>query len=136
MKDPRKVLERLELGGNIAALRIGSDVLSGYGTPLAVRSPVDGAPLARIDRALPEQVDTAVERAALAFRRLRTVPAPRRGELVRRLGNRLRERKEDLAELVTWEAGKTTQESLGEVQEMIDMCDFAVGQSRMLHGVT
>jgi aldehyde dehydrogenase (NAD+) len=136
MKDPRKILERLELGGNIAALRIGSEVLPGYGTPLAVRSPIDGSSLARIDRALPEQVDLAVDRASLAFQRLRTIPAPRRGELVRRLGNRLRERKEDLAELVTWEAGKTTQESLGEVQEMIDMCDFAVGQSRMLHGLT
>jgi aldehyde dehydrogenase (NAD+) len=136
MKDPRKVLERLELGGNIAAIRIGSDVIAGHGAPLAVRSPIDGGSLARIDRAAPEQVGAAIARAVEAFPKLRDVPAPRRGELVRRLGNRLRERKDDLALLVTLEAGKTTQESLGEVQEMIDMCDFAVGQSRELHGAT
>lgn len=136
MKDPRKVLERLELGGNIAAVRIGSEVIPGRGAPLAVRSPIDGSSLARIERALPEQVDAAIARAALAFPRLRDIPPPRRGELVRRLGNRLRERKEDLALLVTLEAGKTFQESLGEVQEMIDMCDFAVGQSRQLHGLS
>ena len=136
MKDPRKVLERLELGGNLAAVRVGSDAISGRGAPLAVRSPIDGSPLSRIDRAAPEQVDPVVTRAKEAFPKLRDIPAPRRGELVRRIGNRLRERKDDLALLVTWEAGKTTQESLGEVQEMIDMCDFAVGQSRELYGAT
>ncbi|HEX4335352.1 MAG TPA: aldehyde dehydrogenase family protein [Polyangiaceae bacterium] len=136
MKDPRKVLERLELGGNIAAIRSGSDVIAGQGAPLVVRSPIDGSSLARIERAAPDQVDAVIARAANAFPKLRDVPAPRRGELVRRLGNRLRERKDDLALLVTLEAGKTTQESLGEVQEMIDMCDFAVGQSRELHGLT
>ena len=136
MKDPRKVVERLELGGNIAGIRVGSDVVSGLGAPLPVRSPIDGSPLARIDRAAPEQVEGVLARASDAFARLRDVPAPRRGELVRRIGQRLRERKDDLALLVTWEAGKTTQESLGEVQEMIDMCDFAVGQSRQLYGLT
>ncbi len=136
MTGPRKVLERLELGGNIAAIRIGSEIVAGTGPPLAVRSPIDGSSLARIERAGPEQVSGVVARARAAFPKLRDVPAPRRGELVRRLGNRLRERKDDLALLVTWEAGKTIQESLGEVQEMIDMCDFAVGQSRELHGAT
>jgi aldehyde dehydrogenase (NAD+) len=136
MKDPRKLLERLELGGNIAALRVGSDVIAGRGAPLVVRSPIDGSSLARIDRAAPDQVDDVVRRAAHAFPKLRDLPAPHRGELVRRFGNRLRERKEDLAQLVTWETGKTLGEALGEVQEMIDMCDFAVGQSRQLHGAS
>ena len=81
---------------------------------------------------VPEVLDAAVQ----AFHTWRLVPAPRRGELVRRLGDSLRRHKSDLAALVSWEAGKITQEALGEVQEMIDMADFAVGLSRQLHGLT
>ena len=76
------------------------------------------------------------ERAAAAFEQWRTVPAPRRGELVRLLGEQLREAKPVLAKMITLEAGKIIQESLGEVQEMIDICDFAVGLSRQLYGLT
>ena len=77
-----------------------------------------------------------VERAEQAFRAWRQVPAPRRGELVRLFGEELRRHKAELGELVSWEAGKITQEGLGEVQEMIDICDFAVGLSRQLYGLT
>jgi aldehyde dehydrogenase (NAD+) len=100
---------------------------------LASRSPIDGAEIGRVRAGDPA---SACERAAEAFLRWRTVPAPRRGELVRLLGEELRAAKEPLARLVTLEAGKIVQESLGEVQEMIDICDFAVGLSRQLYGLT
>src|SRR5690606_19233651 len=83
-----------------------------------------------------EQVAAAVERAAEAFRHWRLVPAPRRGELVRRIGNLVREHKRDLAKLVCLEAGKILPEAEGEIQEWIDVCDFAVGLSRQLYGRT
>jgi aldehyde dehydrogenase (NAD+) len=100
---------------------------------LASYSPIDGAEIGRV-----EIGDTAgaCERAASAFLEWKRVPAPRRGELVRLLGEELRSAKEPLARLVTLEAGKILQESLGEVQEMIDICDFAVGLSRQLYGLT
>ncbi|MGH9150802.1 MAG: L-piperidine-6-carboxylate dehydrogenase, partial [Acidimicrobiales bacterium] len=84
----------------------------------------------------PGEVDAAVERAAAAFAAWRLVPAPRRGEVVRLLGDQLRRHRSALADLVTVEAGKIRSEALGEVQEMIDMCDFAVGLSRQLYGLT
>jgi aldehyde dehydrogenase (NAD+) len=96
-------------------------------------SPIDGKPIGRVTGADPE---LACARAASAFDRWRSVPAPRRGELVRILGERLREAKPVLAKLITLETGKIVQESLGEVQEMIDICDFAVGLSRQLYGLT
>ncbi len=77
-----------------------------------------------------------IERAEQAFQTWRSVPAPRRGELIRLFGEVLRQHKADLGELVSWEAGKITQEGLGEVQEMIDICDFAVGLSRQIYGLT
>jgi len=100
---------------------------------LASYSPIDGAEIGRV-----EIGDTAgaCKRAASAFLEWRSVPAPRRGELVRLLCEELRSAKEPLARLVTLEAGKILQESLGEVQEMIDICDFAVGLSRQLYGLT
>ena len=130
------VLARLGLPPELSALGIGTDWLRGQGAQLAARSPIDGAILARFPVALPEQADAAITRATSAFVTFRSVPAPRRGELVRLLGQRLRAHKEDLALLVSLEAGKIRQEALGEVQEMIDMCDFAVGLSRQLHGLT
>ncbi|MFL6784533.1 MAG: aldehyde dehydrogenase family protein, partial [Sphingomicrobium sp.] len=96
-------------------------------------SPIDGAEIGRLAVGNPAK---AAERAAQAFLEWRTVPAPRRGELVRLLGEELRGAKEPLARLVTLEAGKIHAESLGEVQEMIDICDFAVGLSRQLYGLT
>jgi aldehyde dehydrogenase (NAD+) len=96
-------------------------------------SPIDGKPLGRVTCGDP---DAACQRALEAFRVWRNVPAPRRGELVRVLGEWLREAKPVLAKMITLETGKIIQESLGEVQEMIDICDFAVGLSRQLYGLT
>ena len=103
------------------------------GGKLVSHSPIDGHPIGRVTVGDP---DTAGARAAEAFLQWRKVPAPRRGELVRLLGETLREAKPLLAKMITLEAGKIVQESLGEVQEMIDICDFAVGLSRQLYGLT
>ena len=99
-------------------------------------SPADNKEIAKVRNASLEDYEKVVEKAQEAFREWRTWPAPRRGEVVRQIGIALRESKEDLAYLVTLEMGKIYQEGLGEVQEMIDICDFAVGQSRMLNGYT
>ncbi len=114
----------------------GRDVSEGTGETLVVSSPIDGSELASLTQASADQVDELVARATDAFKVWRTTPAPIRGELVRRYGEILRERKADLAALVTAECGKIYQEALGEVQEMIDICDFAVGLSRQLYGLT
>lgn len=116
--------------------RLHLDTLIGGDGPLAARSPIDGATLARLPIETADDADRIVIQAQSAFQAWRTVPAPRRGELVRLLGEELRAHKEDLGALVTLEAGKITQEGLGEVQEMIDICDFAVGLSRQLYGLT
>ena len=102
----------------------------------AVRSPVTGETIGHVHDASPAEVATAIEAAHEAYLAWRNVPAPRRGELVRLLGEELRAAKADLAALVTLEAGKIVSEANGEVQEMIDICDFAVGQSRQLYGLT
>ena len=99
-------------------------------------SPIDGAELGRVPIATPAEVAAAVERAHRAFLDWRQVPAPRRGELVRLFGEELRAEKQALGRLVTRECGKILSEGLGEVQEMIDICDFAVGLSRQLYGLT
>lgn len=99
-------------------------------------SPIDGSLIGRVHPAAVAQVGRTAERAHAAYLRWRQVPAPLRGELVRLLGNVLRNHKQALGELVTLEVGKVSSEGLGEVQEMIDICDFAVGQSRQLHGLT
>jgi aldehyde dehydrogenase (NAD+) len=103
---------------------------------LPVRSPIDASILAQLAPTSPAQANTAIERARTAFLAWRDVPPPRRGEFVRRYGEVLRAHKADLGELVTIEAGKIRQEGLGEVQEVIDVCDFACGLSRQLHGLT
>ncbi|MEM7681963.1 MAG: aldehyde dehydrogenase family protein [Planctomycetota bacterium] len=107
----------------------------GQGEAIASCSPIDGATLASVNAHTPEQVDTAVAQAHDAFLTWRSVPAPARGELVRRFGNTLRDKKTELGRLVTLEAGKIVSEAEGEVQEMIDICDFAVGLSRQLYGL-
>ncbi|MFN3521771.1 MAG: aldehyde dehydrogenase family protein [Phenylobacterium sp.] len=101
-----------------------------------VTSPITGETIAMVKDATPEDVAAAVEAAQAAFLAWRKVPAPRRGEFVRLLGEELRAAKADLARLVTLEAGKVVSEGLGEVQEMIDICDYAVGLSRQLFGLT
>ncbi len=115
----------------------GGKSLGGEGA--AVResySPIDGGRIAAVRETTREEYDAVVEGAVEAFRSWRMVPAPQRGEIVRQIGDELRRYKEPLGRLVTREMGKIAQEGLGEVQEMIDICDFAVGQSRMLYGKT
>ncbi len=118
----------------LASLGVDRAILSG-GT-LVARSPIDGSELARLHEIDAAGTSAAIGRAQAAFRAWRDVPGPRRGELVRLFGEELRANKAALGRLVTIEAGKIVQEGLGEVQEMIDICDFAVGLSRQLYGLT
>jgi L-aminoadipate-semialdehyde dehydrogenase len=108
----------------------------GSGPDLDVYSPIDGSRLATVQQVTEAEYDTIVDQAKAAFLDWRKVPAPRRGEIVRQIGNRLREKKEALGALVTLEMGKIRAEGEGEVQEMIDICDFATGLSRQLYGLT
>ncbi len=135
MSHPRDVLKKLGLDETLGVFQ-GAVLASGSGPDREVRSPIDGSRLARIPSAAPADLDAVAAASRSAFEILRQVPPPRRGELVRRFGQVLREHREDLASLVTWEAGKIGSEALGEVQEMIDVCDFAVGLSRQLYGKT
>ena len=116
--------------------RLGVPASAYQGGDLAVRSPLTGEVVAHVPQHTPAQASDAIGRAHAAFATWRTVPAPRRGELIRLLGEELRAAKADLGLLVTIEAGKIPSEGLGEVQEMIDICDFAVGLSRQLYGLT
>ena len=106
------------------------------GGTLAVASPIDGSELGRLPVHSQQQVEHIVNNAHQAFLSWRKTPAPRRGDLIRLLGEELRQAKNDLGQLVSLEAGKILSEGLGEVQEMIDICDFAVGLSRQLYGLT
>jgi aldehyde dehydrogenase (NAD+) len=116
--------------------RLGVPAATLAGGDLPVRSPIDGRRLADLHGHSARDMQHAIARAASAFLAWRQVPAPRRGELVRLLGDELRRHKADLGRLVTLEVGKIASEGEGEVQEMIDICDFAVGLSRQLHGLT
>jgi len=106
------------------------------GGTLAVHSPIDGAEVAKLRETTAAEMPKIIAASQEAFRAWRQVPAPRRGELVRLLGEELRASKEELGAVVTLEAGKILSEGLGEVQEMIDICDFAVGLSRQIYGLT
>ena len=99
-------------------------------------SPVDGRKIGSVSVTTNSEFKDVMETASVAFKTWRKMPAPQRGEIVRQFGDRLRELKEPLGKLVSYEMGKSLQEGLGEVQEMIDICDFAVGLSRQLHGLT
>lgn len=99
-------------------------------------SPVDGSLIAKVKCSTEDDYEKVMAAASNAFKTWRKVPAPKRGEIVRQFGEVLREHKESLGKLVSYEMGKSYQEGLGEVQEMIDICDFAVGLSRQLHGLT
>lgn len=103
---------------------------------LKIYSPVDGEYIASVYQASDADYEKVIKTAEEAFRYWRKVPAPKRGEIVRQIGDKLRKYKQDLGQLVSYEMGKSLQEGLGEVQEMIDICDFAVGQSRMMYGFT
>ncbi|WP_395349741.1 aldehyde dehydrogenase family protein [Variovorax sp. UC122_21] len=116
--------------------RLGVPRESHVGGALTVRSPLTGEVIAQVAQTAPAAATETIARAHAAFKAWRAVPAPRRGELVRLLGEELRAAKRDLGRLVTLEAGKVPSEGAGEVQEMIDICDFAVGLSRQLYGLT
>lgn len=118
------------------AAALGVDLAAHAGDDITVRTPVTGEAVARVRAATAAQVGGAVELAHRAFLAWRVVPAPRRGEVVRAFGDLLRARKDELGELVSLETGKIRSEGLGEVQEIIDIADFAVGLSRQLHGLT
>ncbi|MCC5972191.1 MAG: aldehyde dehydrogenase family protein [Pararhodobacter sp.] len=128
----------------MTTLPTAADILSACGLepaaltggPMAVHSPINGAQIAALTPTALEDIPAIRARSVAAFDVWRKVPAPRRGELVRLLGEELRAAKDALGALVTLEAGKITSEGLGEVQEMIDICDFAVGLSRQLYGLT
>jgi len=125
----------IELGGSVSGVaQGGSFVEQPTGPKLATHDPSTGNVLASVATATAAECGAVSRSADEAFRRWRMVPAPRRGEIVRRLGNAFRERKQDLARLISLENGKIMSEALGEVQEVIDICDFAVGLSRQLYG--
>jgi len=130
----QNVLEKLGLVDENAGVFDGE--WRGGGSKIEKISPIDGRRLASIQTAGDDDYDNAISRAYEAFKKWRVTPGPVRGETVRRLGNALRESKHELGQLVTLETGKIVAEGEGEVQEMIDICDFAVGQSRMLYGLT
>ena len=131
------VLDRLGLGEGAPGACTGPEgwILTGE-TPLVSLNPSTGQPIASVVPADDRAVEEVVTEAATAFGSFRQMPAPKRGDLVRDLGNALREDKEPLGDLIALEAGKIQAEGHGEVQEMIDICDFAVGLSRQLYGLT
>src|SRR6059058_1595076 len=132
----QSVFEKLALSEENAGVFAGDWSRSRGGAKIDKISPIDGRRLASIRTASDEDYQTTITRAQEAFEKWRRTPGPVRGDTVRRLGNALRELKHELGQLVTLETGKIVAEGEGEVQEMIDICDFAVGQSRMLYGLT
>ncbi len=131
-----ETLERLGIRDLNPGVSTGTEWWDTEGPETVSETPIDSSVIARVKNATREDYEKVIKRAQEAFLEWRMVPAPKRGEVVRQIGLALREYKEDLGKLVTLEMGKIYQEGLGEVQEMIDICDFAVGQSRQLYGFT
>lgn len=136
MQNINDILKKLGINQVNPGASTGIEWIDTKGDETISYSPIDGKEIARITNADIENYEFIVKKAQAAFKIWREVPAPKRGELVRQIGDVLRAQKEDLAYLVSYEMGKIYQEGLGEVQEMIDICDFAVGQSRLLNGYT
>ena len=131
----KETLQALNIKDNNSGTSTGSQWFSSKNT-IASFSPVDGCKIGTVSETTVEQYENVMITASEAFKTWRILPAPQRGEIVRQFGERLRELKSPLGKLVSYEMGKSLQEGLGEVQEMIDICDFAVGLSRQLHGLT
>jgi aldehyde dehydrogenase (NAD+) len=131
-----KVLDNLGVKSINKGACTGTEWLETSGDLLESYSPCDGTLIGKIKQATWDDYEKVVAKAQEAFLHWRMVPAPQRGEIVRQIGNELRKNKEELGKLVSYEKGKIYQEGLGEVQEMIDICDFAVGLSRQLYGLT
>jgi len=132
------ILEKLGIGEVNSGATTGgrNGWLETSGSELVSISPIDGKPIAKVIQASADDYQFVIEKARAAFEKWRMVPAPVRGQIVRKIGDILREYKDPLGQLVTLEMGKIVAEGRGEVQEMIDIADFAVGQSRMLYGLT
>lgn len=130
------ILNQFHIKAQNSGVSTGTTWLKADGAVIETNSPVDGKHIAQVTAASRSNYDTIVETAAAAFKEWRLWPAPRRGEVVRQVGEALRKNKQALGKLVSYEMGKSLQEGYGEVQEMIDICDFAVGLSRQLHGLT
>lgn len=130
-----KVLQNLNIKTTNYGVSTGNNWF-GNGPHLESYSPVDGQLISKVITATTENYNKVIKTALEAFVYWRNIPAPKRGEIIRQFGNKLREKKTDLGKLVSYEMGKSLQEGYGEVQEMIDICDFAVGLSRQLYGLT
>jgi aldehyde dehydrogenase (NAD+) len=132
----QKVLKQLKVNKLNSGTSTGLKWIESKGEKLDSYSPVDGKLIASVYSTTKNDYEKVVKTAQKAFEEWRMVPAPKRGEVIRQMGDQLRKFKQPLGELVSFEMGKSLQEGLGEVQEMIDICDFAVGLSRQLHGLT
>ena len=129
-------LSTLKISSTNKGVSTGTQWIASKGEIIDSYSPVDGKKIASVIAADKDSYETVIKKAEEAFKTWRLVPAPKRGEIVRQVGEALRQYKEPLGKLVSYEMGKSLQEGLGEVQEMIYICDFAVGLSRQLHGLT
>ncbi|MEJ8819885.1 L-piperidine-6-carboxylate dehydrogenase [Lacibacter sp. H407] len=129
-------IQQLGIKAQNSGVSTGVNWLASTGELITSSSPVDGKTIASVTSADKATYETVIAKAQAAFAEWRTWPAPKRGEIVRQIGEALRAKKEPLGRLVSYEMGKSLQEGYGEVQEMIDICDFAVGLSRQLHGLT
>ncbi len=132
----KKILKQLGISANNAGVSTGNKWIKSKGAVIQSHSPVDGKLIASVTSSTEKEYHEVVNTASEAFKVWRNMPAPKRGEIVRQIGEELRKFKDPLGKLVSYEMGKSLQEGLGEVQEMIDICDFAVGLSRQLHGLT
>jgi aldehyde dehydrogenase (NAD+) len=130
------ILKELGISKTNPGVSTGLNWIKAKGSKIDSFSPVDGGLIAGVTAADKDSYEIVVKKAAEAFTEWRQWPAPKRGEIVRQIGNELRKNKTSLGKLVSYEMGKSLQEGMGEVQEMIDICDFAVGLSRQLHGFT
>ncbi|MEY4487417.1 MAG: hypothetical protein RL440_1964 [Bacteroidota bacterium] len=132
----KDILGQFGIQENNSGASTGTQWIQTSGACIASVSPVDAQVIANVTMATPAEYHQVIEKAQAAFVEWRKIPAPKRGEIVRQLAERIRFYKEPLGKLVSYEMGKSLQEGLGEVQEMIDICDFAVGLSRQLYGLT
>jgi aldehyde dehydrogenase (NAD+) len=132
----KEVLKKLGISAKNGGTSTGLNWVESGGKTISSYSPVDGEKIAEVTVTDKEAYEKIIARAGQAFLEWRMWPSPRRGEIVRQVGEALRKNKESLGKLVSYEMGKSLQEGYGEVQEMIDICDFAVGLSRQLHGLT
>jgi aldehyde dehydrogenase (NAD+) len=134
--DISTILTRLGIDKNNPGTSTGSKTVASTGVSIASHSPVDGQLIAQVQATDEQGYQSVMQQASDAFAYWKNIPAPKRGDMVRQFGDALRLHKADLGALVSYEMGKSLQEGLGEVQEMIDICDFAVGLSRQLYGLT